>query len=75
MIVSCLCHTSYSVLCLQAPTQPHRPPPSSQHSVKGLVQLAGCLPFEARCGPLMSAFAELCGDTVRASGWWGDGCL
>ena len=42
-----------------------------QHSVSGLVQLAGCLPLEARSGPLMSAFAELCGDTVRPAAWPG----
>ncbi|PRW59401.1 phosphatase 4 regulatory subunit 1 [Chlorella sorokiniana] len=34
------------------------------NSVSGLVQLAGCLPLEARSGQLMSAFAELCADSV-----------
>ena len=59
--------------------------PCLQHSVSGLVQLASCLPLEARSGPLMSAFAELCADTVRGlpcltrlaacmEGWNAPGC-
>lgn len=39
----------------------HRP---SQHAVSGLVQLAACLPLEARCAEVTDTFADLCGDPV-----------
>ena len=37
---------------------------SLQHSVAGLVQLAGCVPEEDRAGSLLSTFAELSTDHV-----------